>query len=70
MENSATEAKARYNVKKYDRFLITAPKGMKNDIDFIYSKLGYKSRNDFIVSSVIEKIDRIIERTDQRKKQR
>lgn len=64
MGNFATQAKARYNSKKYDRFLITVPKGMKDDIDYAFSELGYKSRNDFILSALKKEMQEILERKD------
>lgn len=64
MGSFATQAKARYNLKKYDRFLITTPKGMKDDIDYVFSKLGYKSRNDFILSVLREKMQEVLDGKD------
>ena len=56
---SATKAKAKYNAKAYDQFLITVPKGYKDAITDAAASLGFKSRNDFIVSLIKEKLDQI-----------
>ncbi len=56
---AATKAKAKYNAKTYDQFLVTVPKGYKDAITEAAAALGYKSRNDFIVSLIKEKLDQI-----------
>lgn len=54
---AANKAKSKYNAKAYDQFLITVPKGYKDKITEAAAKLGYKSRNEFIVSIIREHID-------------
>lgn len=53
---AATRAKNKYNKKAYDRFLITLPAGQRAKIDKAAEELGYKSRNEFIVAAISEKI--------------
>lgn len=55
---AATKAKNKYNAKAYDQFSVVLPKGRKAELDEIIKKLGYKSRNDFVVSAINEKIER------------
>lgn len=54
----ATMAKNRYNAKAYDQIHLTVPKGQKAVIDKEIRKLGYKSRNEFVVTAIEEKIKR------------
>lgn len=54
--NASNKAKAKYNSKAYDQFLITVPKGYKDRITQAAADLGYKSRNDFLVSLIRERI--------------
>ena len=37
---------------------------MKDDIDYVFSKLGYKSRNDFILSVLREKMQEVLDGKD------
>lgn len=53
---AANKAKANYNAKAYDQFLITVPKGYKDKITKAATDLGFKSRNEFIVSLIREQI--------------
>ena len=53
---SANKAKAKYNSKTYDVFQIIVPKGQKDIISQIAAHMGYKSRNEFIVAAINEKI--------------
>lgn len=53
---SATRAKNKYNKKTYDSFLVFLPTGKKAEIDKAVKELGYKSRNEFIVTAINEKI--------------
>lgn len=53
---SATRAKNKYNAKAYDQFLVTVPSGQKVEIDKEARKQGYKSRNEFIVAAIKEKM--------------
>lgn len=55
---AATRAKNKYNAKAYDRIQIIVPWGEKERIDYIIKKLGYASRNEFIVMAIKEKIER------------
>lgn len=54
---AATKAKAKYNSKNYDQFLITVPKGYKDLITEAAKAAGFKSRNEFIVAAVQDKMN-------------
>ena len=54
---AATKAKAKYNAKNYDQFLITVPKGYKDLITEAAKAAGFKSRNEFIVAAVQDKMN-------------
>lgn len=56
---AATKAKNKYNSKTYDQWLITAPKGKKEEYDKVAEKAGYDSRNKFILDAIEEKIKKI-----------
>lgn len=45
-----------YNKQNYDRITIMVPKGYKEKITELASSLGFKSRNEFIVSLIREQI--------------
>ncbi len=47
-----------FNKKTYDRMELILPKGKKAEITEIAKKLGYKSRNEFVISAIKEKIER------------
>ena len=53
---AATRAKQKYNAKAYDQFLVVVPKGQKGEIDRYVKEQGYKSRNEFILSAIKEKM--------------
>lgn len=53
---AATKAKNKYNSKAYDQWLITAPKGKKEECDAAAEKAGYDSRNKFILDAIEEKM--------------
>lgn len=54
--SAATKAKAKYNSKSYDQFLIYVPKGYKNLIAKAAEDAGFKSRNEFILSAIRDKM--------------
>jgi len=56
---AATRAKNKYNSKVYDQWLITAPKGKKEEYNLAAETAGYESRNKFILDAIEEKISRI-----------
>lgn len=53
---AATKAKNKYNAKAYDQFLVTVPAGEKAEIDKAAKEQGYKSRNEFVVAAIREKM--------------
>ena len=55
---ASTRAKNRYNAKNYDQFIITVPIGEKAHIDQVAKEQGYKSRNEFIVTAIKEKMQK------------
>lgn len=55
---AATRAKNKYNSKAYDQWLITAPKGKKEEYKSIADNLMYRSLNKFILDAIEEKIER------------
>ena len=55
---AATRAKNKYNAKAYDRISIIVPAGEKDVMDGGIKKLGYASRNEFIVAAIKEKLER------------
>lgn len=56
---AATRAKNKWNKDNYDSFLLTSiPKGRAEEWSKIAKELGYKSRNQMIVTAVEEKIER------------
>lgn len=57
--SAANKAKAKYNAKAYDQFLVTVPKGDKEKIAAAAKAAGYKSRNEFIMAAIREKIEAI-----------
>lgn len=56
--SAATRAKNKYNEKAYDRFFVTLPKGEKMNIDTYVKEKGYKSRNEFVVAAIREKMEK------------
>ena len=57
--SSATRAKNKWNKENYDSFLLTSiPKGKAEEWTRIAKELGYKSRNQMIISAIEEKIGR------------
>lgn len=57
MGNPATNAKNKYNKKKYDQFLLTMVKGDKERYREI-AQLHDKSLNAYIIQAIEEKISR------------
>ena len=55
---AANKAKARYNAKAYDVFQVVLPKGSKDKLAETAVQFGYRSRNEFIVAAINEKIER------------
>ena len=53
---AANRAKAKYNSKAYDQMMVNVPKGQRAVIDEAAKKLGYKSRNQFIMAAIEEKL--------------
>ena len=62
---TSTASKNKYAQKAYDRIVITVLKGRREEIDAICNKLGYESRNRFIVDAIEEKISRDLNLTKQ-----
>jgi len=54
---AANKAKAKYNAKAYDQFLVTVPKGFKDKISEAAARAG-KSRNAFIVDAIIQAMEK------------
>ena len=46
-----------YNKQKYDRITIMVPKGMKDELDAAAKAAGFKSRNEFIMAAIREKME-------------
>lgn len=57
---SATAAKRKYNEKKYDRFELSLPKGMKEKIDEVAKATGHGSRRAFILAIIEEKYEQVL----------
>ena len=55
---AANKAKAKYNSKAYDQMMVNVPKGQRAVIDAAAAEQGYKSRNEFIMAAIQEKIER------------
>lgn len=53
---SRTKSKNKYNAKAYDRFSVVVPKGEMQEIDRAAKEQGYKSRNEFVVAAINEKM--------------
>lgn len=53
---AATKAKSKYNAKAYDQFLIYVPKGYKDLISKAAEGAGFKSRNEFILAAIRDKM--------------
>ena len=53
---AASKAKAKYNAKSYDQVMVYVPKGQRAIIDEAAKSLGYKSRNEFMLAAINEKI--------------
>ena len=49
---AANAAKARYNSATYDTFQVVVPKGKKDEITETAKRLGYKSRNEFVLAAI------------------
>lgn len=56
--SAANKAKAKYNAKAYDQMMVNVPKGQRAVIDAAAAEQGYKSRNEFIMAAIQEKIER------------
>lgn len=54
---AATRAKNKYNAKAYDQFLVTVPAGEKVEIDKATKEQGYRSRNEFVIAAIKEKMN-------------
>lgn len=48
--------KNNFNRKNYDQFLLTVPKGEKELITAAAKAAGFKSRNEFILEAIREKM--------------
>lgn len=46
-----------FNRKNYDQILVTVPKGEKELISSAAKAAGYKSRNEFILAAIHEKME-------------
>lgn len=46
-----------FNRQNYDSFLITVPKGYKEIITEAAKAAGYKSRNEFVLAAIREKLE-------------
>lgn len=55
--SSRTKSKNKYNLKNYDRFNVVLPKGQLKTLDDTIKQLGYKSRNEFVLSAIKEKLN-------------
>lgn len=55
---SRTKAKRKYNSKKYDQFIVTVPKGRQEEITKEAERQGYKSRNEYVVATIKEKMEK------------
>lgn len=49
---AANRAKTKYNAKAYDQIKVNVPKGQRAVIDEAAQKLGYTSRNEFIMEAI------------------
>lgn len=58
---AATKAKNKYNAKAYDQFRVLVPKGEREKIDQAAKEQGYKSRNEFVIAAIWEKIGKNME---------
>lgn len=56
----ATNAKRKYNEKKYERFELSLPKGMKEKIDEAARAAGYDSKRSFLLAIIAEKYEQIM----------
>ena len=54
---AANKAKAKYNAKTYDQMMVNVPKGFRAVIDDAAKAAGYKSRNEFIMAAIREKME-------------
>lgn len=54
---SRTKSKRKYNSKKYDQFIVTVPKGQQELITKEAEQQGYKSRNEYVVAAIREKME-------------
>lgn len=57
---SATNAKRKYNEKKYERFELSLPKGMKEKIDEAAKAAGYDSKRSFLLAMITEKYEQVM----------
>lgn len=55
--SSRTKSKNKYNAKNYDRFNVVLPKGQLKTLDDTIKQLCYKSRNEFVLSAITEKLN-------------
>ena len=55
--NTSSRTKSKYNAKNYDRFNVVLPKGQLKTLDDTIKQLGYKSRNEFVLSAITEKLN-------------
>ena len=55
--SSRTKSKNKYNLKNYDRINVVLPKGQLKTLDDTIKQLGYKSRNEFVLSAIKEKLN-------------
>lgn len=52
MAKTSSEVKNRWNAKNYDRIVVMAPKGKKEEWTKIAKEKGFKGLSGFIVDSV------------------
>lgn len=55
-ENSRTRAKAKYRKENYDTIAVYVPKGENKKLTQRIAKLGYKSKNAFIIDAINAKL--------------
>lgn len=55
---AATKAKNKYRNNKYDRMEVTVPKGMKAAVEERVAEGAARSKNDYVVKALLEKMQR------------
>ena len=57
MAKTSSEVKNRWNAKNYDRIVVMAPKGKKEEWTKIAKEKGYKGLSGFIVSCIEKELN-------------